>query len=53
MAKMTLTEIRDKILEGHKLAFKRLIEKKKKEDSFIYESHDGKVVKVMARDIKL
>jgi hypothetical protein len=46
-------EITSKILEGMKLAFERLIEEKKKENSFLVFSENGKVVKVYAKDIKI
>jgi hypothetical protein len=49
---MNTSEIRDKILEGCKLAVKRLIERKKKENSFIIVYENGKVVKIPAADIK-
>lgn len=46
-------EIEKKIKAGMKLALKRLIEKKKKENSYLIFSVDGKPTKVMAKDIKL
>jgi hypothetical protein len=48
-----LTEDQKKIVEGLKLSLKRLVEKKKKENSFLIFSVDGKPTKVMAKDIKL
>ncbi len=39
-------EIRDKILKGTQLAIDRLLEKKRKEDSYVVISENGKVVKV-------
>lgn len=50
---MQASEIRNKIIEGNKLALKRLIEKKKKENSFIIISNKGKVEKVYAWNIQL
>lgn len=49
---MKTAEIKTKILEGSKLAIKRLVEKKKKENSYLVISDNGKVVKVPASDIK-
>lgn len=46
-------DIEEKITAGMKLALKRLIEKKKKENSYLIFSVDGKPTKVMAKDIKL
>ncbi len=53
MLNMKPSEIRTKIIEGNKLALKRLVERKKKENSFLIISNKGKVAKIMARDIKL
>ncbi|WP_157576845.1 hypothetical protein [Asinibacterium sp. OR53] len=50
---METTEIKAKIIEGNRLALKKLVEKKKKEGSFLLVSEKGKVVKVNAKDIKL
>lgn len=49
---MTHTEIKDKVLQGGKLAIERLIERKRKDNAFIVVSEKGKVVKVNAKDIK-
>ncbi len=50
---MNTSEIKNKILQGSKLAIKKLIDKKKKEDSFLIVSDQGKVVKVRASTIKM
>ncbi len=50
---MNPNEIKVKILEGCTLAIKKLIERKKKENSFLIVSDKGKVVKIMAKDINL
>ena len=42
----------DKITEGVKLAIKRLIDRKKKEDGELVISRDGKVIRIKARDLK-
>ncbi len=44
-------EIRDKILKGTQLAIDRLLEKKRRENSYVVISEIGKVVKVKAADI--
>lgn len=50
---MTNDELTKKILEGSKLAIKRLVERKRKENGYLVVSENGKVVKVPAKDIKL
>jgi hypothetical protein len=45
-------ELRDKIVTGVNLAVKRLIEKKSKSDGELVYSHEGKVIKVKAKDLK-
>lgn len=50
---MTSLEIRNKVMEGTKLAFERLLEQKRRENGYIVISDkDGKVIKVNARDFK-
>ena len=49
---MTQTDIRDKFLKGGKLAIERLLEKKRKDNSFVVISDNGKVVKVDAKTLK-
>jgi hypothetical protein len=49
---MTQTEIKDKFLEGGKLAIERLLEKKRKDNSFIVVSDNGKVVRLDAKTLK-
>lgn len=50
---MTSIEIRDKVLEGTKRAFERLLEQKRREDGYIVISDkNGKVIKVNARNFK-
>lgn len=50
---MNRTDLKEKILEGTRLAIKRLVEKKQREDAYLVVSEKGKVTKVKARDIKL
>ncbi len=50
---MKTSDIKNKILLGGKLAIKKLVDKKKKENSFLIVSDQGKVVKIQASDIKL
>lgn len=45
-------ELRDKIRKGLDLAFKKLVEYKKKNDGIFVFSHQGKIVKIKAKDIK-
>lgn len=45
--------IKKKVIEGNKLAFKRLVERKMKEGSYLIVSDYGKIVKVKAENIKL
>jgi hypothetical protein len=49
---MTHADIKEKILAGSKLAVKRLIDLKKKQNAYLVISRRGKVVKVLATDIK-
>lgn len=49
---MTQTDIKDKVLKGGKLAIDRLIEKKRRDKSFIVVSENGKVVKVDVSTLK-
>ncbi len=50
---MDTTDIKNKILEGCKLAFIKLVERKRRENSYLIFSDKGKIVKIPAKDIKL
>jgi hypothetical protein len=50
---MNTSDIKNKILQGSKLAIKKLIDRKRKEDSYLIVSDHGKVVKVKASNIKM
>jgi len=50
---MKTADIKSKILEGSKLAVKRLVDKKKRENSYLIISDNGKVIKVNASEIKI
>ncbi len=50
---MTTLEIKNRVLEGNKLAVLRLIEKRRRENSYLVVSDNGKVVKVLAKDIQI
>ena len=50
---MKTEEIKNKILQGSKLAVEKLIVKKKKENSYLIVSDGGKVVKIQASKIKV
>ncbi len=49
---MKQADIKDKILKGGKLAIERLLEKKRKDDSYVIVSDNGKVVRLNAKDFK-
>ena len=49
---MKQTDIRDKVLKGGKLAIERLLERKRKDNSYVVVSEKGKVVKLNANDLK-
>ena len=49
---MIHTDIKNKVLKGGKLAIERLLEKKRKDNSFIIISENGKVVRLNAKDFK-
>ena len=50
---MNNKELREKIISGLELSFKRLVSKKSKEDKKLVFSKDGKIVKMKARDLKI
>lgn len=50
--KSELDIMEQKLMRGTRLAIKKLIEERKKEDGYLYFSKRGKVVKVRARDLK-
>ena len=49
---MTFNEIKEKILKGGEIALQRLIERKRREDSYLVVSENGKPVKLWARDVE-
>ena len=49
---MTQSELIEKVIKGINLAIERLLNKKRKENSFVVISDKGKVVRVNAKDIK-
>ena len=51
MKQLTNEEIRDRVLEGTRRAVKKLVEKKRREGSYLVVSDNGKVVKKPASDI--
>lgn len=53
MDKNEKEELSKKIIRGVNLAYRRLIEKKQREDGELIYSIDGKIVRIRARDIKL
>ncbi|UYZ61789.1 hypothetical protein [Hymenobacter weizhouensis] len=50
---MTHTEIRDKVVAGGQLAIQRLLDRKRRDNGYVVVSQNGKVVRVLAADIKL
>lgn len=49
---MNYTEVKDKVLKGGKIAIERLLERKRKENSYVVVSSEKeKVVKLNARDL--
>ena len=53
MTKSEIAELRAKIISGVQLALKRLILSRQKEDGELIFSHDGKIVRVKARNLKV
>ncbi|GAB3919086.1 hypothetical protein [Larkinella terrae] len=51
MEKSKLTPESLKVVEGMRLAFKRLVERTKREDGELVVWRDGKVVRVKAKDL--
>ncbi|MBF9220928.1 hypothetical protein [Hymenobacter ruricola] len=45
---MTQTEIKEKVLQGTKLAVERMLTKKRQTNSYVVVSENGKVVQVKA-----
>jgi hypothetical protein len=50
---MKTSDLKNKILEGSKLAIKRLVDRKRRENSYLIVSDHGRVVKIQATEIKL
>lgn len=50
---MKTVDIKNKILEGGKLAIKKLVDRKKKENSYLIVSDHGKVVRIQATELKI
>jgi hypothetical protein len=48
---MNQKEIKDKVLKGGKPAIERLLERKRRENSFVVISENGKVVKADAKTL--
>lgn len=53
MNKDEVKVMRDKIIKGIDLAYERLLIEKQKDDSELVFSHNGKIVKVKARDLTI
>jgi len=53
MNKDEVRVMRNKIIKGIDLAYKRLLIEKQKDDSELVFSHNGKIVIVKARDLKI
>lgn len=45
---MTQTEIKEKVLQGSRLAVERMLLKKRQSNSYVVVSDNGKVVKIKA-----
>ena len=45
--------MQDKIVKGVELAYERLLIEKQKDDAELVFSHNGKIVKVKARDLSI
>lgn len=51
--RLTHEEIKAKVLEGMMRARKKLIEQKRKDDSYLVIWENGKVVKIRAKDMEI
>ncbi len=49
---MTQTEIKDKVIQGGKLAIERLLDRKRKDNSYVVISEKGKVIRRNARELE-
>lgn len=52
MTKQELKTLRSKIEQGLQLAYKRLLAEKQKENGDLIVSHNGKITRIKARDIR-
>lgn len=52
MSEKEIKELREKILQGITLAFRKLVEQKAKDDKDLVFSEGGKIVRIKAKDIK-
>ena len=53
MSEIEINETRDKILAGLDLAFRRLVEQKRRDDEELVFAPEGKIVHIKAADIDL
>lgn len=51
--KSPIEELSDKVLKGTQAALKKLVEQRRREGGYLVISVNGKVTKVLAKDIKL
>jgi hypothetical protein len=51
MTKESVKDLREKIIMGLNLAYKRLLISKQKEDAELVVSRNGKIVRLKARDL--
>ena len=49
---MKHSELREKVLQGGQKAIQKLLEKKRKDNSYVVVAKNGKVLQIPAKDIK-
>lgn len=50
---MKKIDIADKVLKGSRLAVQRMLERRKRDGGYVAVSVNGKVVKMLAKDVKI
>lgn len=53
MEQNKIIELKSKILKGLEISYQRLVLAKKKDDKELIFSHQGKIIKIKAKDIKI
>jgi hypothetical protein len=52
MEKTNVADLKSRILQGLEISFKKLVHSKSKDDRELIYSHQGKIIKIKAKEIK-